>query len=117
MGVAEHIDWANAACWNGTAFDGAWNTRLAGSQDVLEPATGQPIWRTGVANAADMAAAIGKAHAAQAAWAATPPRERAAKILQRKWLNLRRARKTALAGHDVAALFDVVRRQRHGHVR
>lgn len=82
MGVAEQINWVDAACWNGTAFDGAWNTKLAASQDVLEPATGQPLWRTGVASAADMTAAIGRAHAAQAAWAATSPRDRAAVMLK-----------------------------------
>ncbi len=82
MGAAEHINWADAACWNGTAFDGGWSTRLAASQDVVEPATGQPLWRTGVASGADMSAAIGRAHAAQAAWAATPPRDRAAILLK-----------------------------------
>jgi benzaldehyde dehydrogenase (NAD) len=82
MGVAEHINWADAACWNGTAFDGGWSTPLASSQDVVEPATGQPLWRTGVASAADMRSAIGRAHAAQTAWAATPPRDRAAILLR-----------------------------------
>ncbi|MFN3495288.1 MAG: aldehyde dehydrogenase family protein, partial [Hydrogenophaga sp.] len=82
MGAAEQINWVDAACWNGTAFDGGWNTRLANHQDVLEPATGQPLWRVGVASAADMTAAIERAHAAQAAWAATPPRERAAVMLK-----------------------------------
>lgn len=82
MGVAEHINWADAACWNGTAFDGGWSTRLAAGQDVVEPATGQPLWRTGVASGADMSAAIARAHAAQAAWAATPPRDRAAILLK-----------------------------------
>lgn len=78
MGVADHINWVDAACWNGMAFDGGWNTRLAGNQDVLEPATGKALWRVGVASGADMTAAIGRAHAAQQAWAATSPRERAA---------------------------------------
>jgi benzaldehyde dehydrogenase (NAD) len=54
MGVAEQINWVDAACWNGTAFDGGWNTRLASHQDVVEPATGKPLWRVGVASAADM---------------------------------------------------------------
>lgn len=78
MGVADHINWVDAACWNGTAFDGGWYTRLAENQDVLEPATGKPLWRVGVASGADMTAAIGRAHEAQRAWAATSPRERAA---------------------------------------
>ena len=43
MGVADHINWVDATCWNGTAFDGGWNTRLASHQDVVEPATGQPL--------------------------------------------------------------------------
>jgi benzaldehyde dehydrogenase (NAD) len=82
MGVADQINWVDAACWNGTAFDGGWNTRLASHQDVLEPATSKPLWRVGVASAADMTAAIERAQAAQAAWAATPPRERAAVLLK-----------------------------------
>jgi benzaldehyde dehydrogenase (NAD) len=82
MGVADQINWVDAACWNGSAFDGGWNTRLATDQDVLEPATGQALWRVGVASAADMTAAIGRALAAQVAWAATPPRERASVMLK-----------------------------------
>ena len=82
MGVAEKINWVDSNCWNGTVFDGGWNTRLADQQDVLEPATGQLLWRVGVASAADMTTAIERAHAAQASWAATSPRERAAIMLK-----------------------------------
>lgn len=82
MGVAQSVNWIDAACWDGKAFDGGWSTRLAESQDVLEPATGRALWRTGVASATDMQAAIGRAHAAQAAWAATAPRDRSAILLK-----------------------------------
>jgi benzaldehyde dehydrogenase (NAD) len=82
MGVAQHINWVDTACWNGTAFDGGWHTRLADSQDVLEPATGKPLWRVGVASAANMTAGIARAHATQAAWADVPPRDRAAILLK-----------------------------------
>ena len=57
MGVAQSVNWIDAACWDGKAFDGGWNTRLAETQDVLEPATGRALWRTGVASATDMQAA------------------------------------------------------------
>lgn len=82
MGIAETIQWVDAARWDGTAFDGGWSTRLTTSQDVLEPATGRVLWRTGVASGADMTAAIARAQAGQAAWAATPPRDRAAILLK-----------------------------------
>jgi benzaldehyde dehydrogenase (NAD) len=82
MGMAQHHQWADAACWNGTAFDGGWDTKLAVSHEVREPATGQVLWRTGVASASDMTAAIARAHTAQAAWAATPARDRAAILLK-----------------------------------
>eukprot|EP01034_Spumella_vulgaris_P037764 gene37764-46595_t len=64
--------------WAGKAFDGAWSTALSTARDAVEPATGQVLSRVGIASAADMQAAIGRAQQAQAAWAATGPRERAA---------------------------------------
>ncbi|WP_295542793.1 aldehyde dehydrogenase family protein [uncultured Pseudacidovorax sp.] len=83
MGSSEHahLAWARPSCWDGQAFDGGWSTPLASSQDVIEPATGRPLWRTGLASVADMQAAIGRAQAAQPAWAATGARERAAILL------------------------------------
>ncbi len=67
------------AAWTGRVHDsGQWIEPQGGSRDVLEPATGSVLMRSGVANAADMTKAIGGAVAAQVAWAAMPPRDRAA---------------------------------------
>jgi benzaldehyde dehydrogenase (NAD) len=65
--------------WRGCVYDGGeWTTPRGGARAVIEPATGGVLGRTGVADAEDMRNAIGRAVAAQAAWAATGPRERAA---------------------------------------
>jgi benzaldehyde dehydrogenase (NAD) len=67
----------------GRAFiDGQWSALKGGTRSVIEPATGKPLGEVGIANAADMTAAIEHAYAAQAAWAATPPRDRAAVLLR-----------------------------------
>ncbi|AVS91242.1 benzaldehyde dehydrogenase [Paracidovorax avenae] len=99
MGSSEHahLAWARPECWDGAAFDGGWSTRLAGRQEVIEPATGRPLWGTGIADAADMQAAIGRAHAAQPAWAATGPRERAAILFAAAGLFERHLDELALA--------------------
>ncbi|RVT47723.1 aldehyde dehydrogenase family protein [Rubrivivax albus] len=52
------------------------------TRDVTEPATGQRLGRCAIAGAEAMRSAIAGASAAQAAWAATPPRERAAVLLR-----------------------------------
>jgi len=78
MGVSEKPGLLDNRLWAGKAFDGAWETSLSTSRDAVEPATGQVFSRVGIASAADMQAAIGRAQQAQAAWAATAPRERAA---------------------------------------
>ena len=71
------------APWRENLFSGGqWRPARGGARDVLEPATGAVLSRTAVANGEDMREAIGRAHAAQAAWAATAPRERAA-VMQR----------------------------------
>jgi benzaldehyde dehydrogenase (NAD) len=49
-----------------------------GTREVLEPATGKSLGLTPIGDAEDMREAVGRAHAAQRAWAAVPPRERAA---------------------------------------
>jgi benzaldehyde dehydrogenase (NAD) len=49
-----------------------------GSREVLEPATGRALGVTPIGNAEDMRDAIARAHTAQPAWAALPPRERSA---------------------------------------
>ena len=78
MGVSEKPGLLDNRLWAGKAFDGAWSTVLNTARDAVEPATGQVFSRVGIASAADMQAAIGRAQQAQAAWAATGPRERAA---------------------------------------
>ena len=67
------------AVWQGRVYqDGQWSFPRGGTRDVMEPATGGRLTITGVADAADMREAISGAAAAQAAWAAVSPRERAA---------------------------------------
>jgi benzaldehyde dehydrogenase (NAD) len=61
----------------GRVFTGSWREAAGGTRDVIEPATGQPLARVGLANPADIRTAARAAAAAQPAWAALPPRERA----------------------------------------
>ena len=70
--------------WTGRLFggpDGAWYT-AGETRDVVEPATGERLTRIGLARATDVAHAARCAAAAQPAWAALAPRDRAA-ILRR----------------------------------
>jgi len=79
MGAPETTNLLNPAAWDGRIHvNGQWLQPQGGTRDVIEPATGERLTTTGVADAADMTAAIGGAVAAQAAWAAMPPRDRAA---------------------------------------
>ncbi|MBT9552958.1 MAG: benzaldehyde dehydrogenase [Hydrogenophaga sp.] len=78
MGVSDNLAWLDSRLTSGKAFDGTWSTTLASVRDVKEPATGQVLSQVGIASAADMRAAIDRAHAAQPAWAAMGPRERSA---------------------------------------
>jgi benzaldehyde dehydrogenase (NAD) len=79
MGAPEPMTWLNPTVWHGCVHDGGhWRTPRGGTREVIEPATGAVLGRTGVASAEDMRDAIGRAVAAQVAWAATGPRERAA---------------------------------------
>jgi benzaldehyde dehydrogenase (NAD) len=64
--------------WNGRIFGGTWTEPRGGSQDVMDKATGAVLTRVGMANPADIAAAAKAAAAAQPAWAAMAPRDRAA---------------------------------------
>lgn len=83
MGAPDTLHLIDLAACSGQVFDGSrWQVPLGGSRRVTEPGTGGEFTTTGVANAADMTAAIARAHAAQPAWAATPPRERAAVMLR-----------------------------------
>jgi benzaldehyde dehydrogenase (NAD) len=77
MHASEGARFANESRWNGCVFNGVWHTAAGGVRDIIEPATGKSLGRTGVANPADIALATQSAAAAQRGWAATPPRERA----------------------------------------
>jgi len=76
------------ALWRDHLHSGGWRA-ASRSADVIEPATGEALTRTGVAVAPDVSHATRAAAQAQAAWAAMPPRERsavfhrAAELLQR----------------------------------
>lgn len=63
--------------WHGKLFDGDWIDDPE-PLDVTEPGSGQRLHRVGKADAEDVRRAVDKGVAAQRAWAATPPRERAA---------------------------------------
>jgi len=75
--TASSTSLAHAATWQGSLFDGDW-IAAADTLQVIEPGSGQPLHTVGKAGPAEVAAAVAKARAAQRAWAATPPRERAA---------------------------------------
>ena len=81
MAANESRAFLNHTLWSEHLCSGGWRAASA-TLDVLEPATGAVLSRTGLANPADVATAAAAAAAAQAAWAAVPPRERAA-VFQR----------------------------------
>ncbi|OUM07896.1 benzaldehyde dehydrogenase [Pseudomonas syringae] len=58
-------------------FNGDWITASARLQAVIEPATGERLMNTAMADAADIAVACREAAQAQPAWAAMGPREKA----------------------------------------
>ncbi|MBB4683135.1 benzaldehyde dehydrogenase [Amycolatopsis jiangsuensis] len=70
------------ATWQGRVFTGEWTAGRAGTGEVREPATGAALGSVGLADAADVTAAVGKAVAAQREWAARPATERAAVLLR-----------------------------------
>jgi benzaldehyde dehydrogenase (NAD) len=79
MSNPENKPLLDLAAWTGRVHDGGrWIEPRGGARDVLEPATGALLIRSGVADATDMSQAIGGAVAAQPAWAAMAPRDRAA---------------------------------------
>jgi benzaldehyde dehydrogenase (NAD) len=67
----------DGTAWQGNIFNGDWVAARGGSIEIREPANGKLLGRTGLGNAADVAAAAKLAASAQPAWAATPVRERA----------------------------------------
>lgn len=66
------------AAWSGKIYSSGWVQSDGGRQDVREPATGDVIGSTGLANAADVDRAARHAHQARASWANTPFDQRAA---------------------------------------
>ena len=79
MGAPESMNLLDPAAWQGRVYEnGQWSRPAGGTRDVSEPATGERLTTTGVADAVDMTRAIAGAAAAQPAWAALPPRDRAA---------------------------------------
>ncbi|MGO1070990.1 benzaldehyde dehydrogenase [Lysobacter sp. CA199] len=68
----------DSARWGGRIFNGDWLAGQGGRYQVVEPASGRVLHEVGQANPADVSNAVQQAQQAQRAWAATPPRERAA---------------------------------------
>jgi benzaldehyde dehydrogenase (NAD) len=68
--------------WEGQIFSGGWTSPRGGTAPIVEPATGAQLSTTGVADAADIAAASEAAAAAQPEWAATSFEQRAAVLRQ-----------------------------------
>jgi benzaldehyde dehydrogenase (NAD) len=68
----------NPSDWKGNVFTGTWEKAKGGNLAVMEPATGEVLTETGLANAQDVVKATAVAVAAQPVWAAMAPRERAA---------------------------------------
>ncbi|MDO5754596.1 aldehyde dehydrogenase family protein, partial [Arthrobacter sp.] len=64
--------------WNSKININGWIRGSAGSQDVMEPATGNVLGRVGLASAEDVLRAASTAAKAQVLWAAKKPEERAA---------------------------------------
>ena len=84
--LARHVDPAKLLRDAGY-INGAWTAGdAAATFDVVNPATGEVIAELPDMGAAETAAAIDAAHAAQPAWAARPAKERSA--LLRKWFDL-----------------------------
>ncbi|MBI5716088.1 MAG: benzaldehyde dehydrogenase [Burkholderiales bacterium] len=88
MGAPETLPFIDADATAGRLFDnGQWRTPRGGTRPVTEPATGAALGQVGIASAEDMREAIGRAQAAQPAWAALNPRDRAAVLLRAaQWL-------------------------------
>jgi benzaldehyde dehydrogenase (NAD) len=63
--------------WSGMVYSGGWGRALGGVYDVTAPADGSLVASVGNGNAADVARAAAAAAAAQPAWEATAPAERA----------------------------------------
>lgn len=75
-------DLLDPAVWQGRVYLNGWTETAAGAGPVLEPATGRQLALVGRAGPAEVARACAAAAAAQPAWAAAAPQERAA-VLRR----------------------------------
>ena len=85
--------------WEGKIFSNGWKTSAGGTADVTDKSTGESLGRTGIANAADVAAAAKSAKAALPGWSATSPAARAA--ILRKAADFLEAAKDEVADFDV----------------
>jgi benzaldehyde dehydrogenase (NAD) len=72
----------SAPVWEGQLYSNGWRTADGGTAQVIEKATGDVLGTVGLAAAADVAAATGRAAAAQQEWAVTPFTERAGVMLR-----------------------------------
>src|SRR5687768_7313898 len=63
--------------WREHLYSNGWRA-ASNAADVVEPATGKPLTRTGRASPADVGTAAAAAAAAQPAWSRMAPRDRAA---------------------------------------
>ncbi len=95
IAAAQAGSFLRPALWCESIHSGGW--RPAGAvADIIEPATGRVLARAGMARPADVASAAAQATAAQPAWAATGPRERAAVFLKAAMLLQQHAEELAL---------------------
>jgi benzaldehyde dehydrogenase (NAD) len=75
--VLSNASFLNPSAWCEHLYSSGWRA-AAQSADIVEPATGRVLARAGRALPADVATAAQAAAAAQPAWAATAPRDKAA---------------------------------------
>lgn len=68
----------DAELWSGKIFINGWVAGGGGTRDVVAPATGEVLGSIGLASVDDVLNAAQVAAAAQVAWAARKPEERAA---------------------------------------
>jgi benzaldehyde dehydrogenase (NAD) len=72
----------DAKTWEGQIYSGAWRAGRGGTMAIVEPATGEALGSSGVADAEDVAEAATAAAAAQREWANASHEQRAA-VLRR----------------------------------
>ncbi|MFJ6550879.1 aldehyde dehydrogenase family protein [Streptomyces luteogriseus] len=68
--------WPDAAEWTGKIYSEGWRTAEGGTSPVIEPATGEPLARVGMASPADVERAGARAARAAPEWAAAAASER-----------------------------------------